>query len=151
MNIEKWVSSLIWALLLVALVLTSIQAFTFMIGLEVYNITLTNLNRSPDVPDDDLKASEVFTLLLNVLSSLFLVMAWLNFASLSTYLIKALALDESPFASFLILPLETEEKEDLSLATGTTVSNVVRFLAFTWGILIVSPALIKVLTEIVGE
>ena len=151
MNIDKWISSLIWGLLLIGLVLSSIQAFTLMIGLEVYNIALTNLNRTPDVTANNLEASEVFALLLSALSSTFLILAWLNFASLSTYLIKSLALHESPVASFLILPLETEEEEDLSLATGTTVSNVIRLLAFTWGTLIVSPALLKVLAEIVGE
>ncbi|MCI0711932.1 MAG: hypothetical protein L0154_17380 [Chloroflexi bacterium] len=159
MNVEKWVASLMWALLLAALVFTSVYAFVLIIGLDVYNAFLTSMNTSRDIFDttenvstgNDLAATEVFALLLSMLSTLFLVLAWLNFASLSTYLIKSLALNESPFASFLILPLDAEDTEDLALATGTTVSNVVRFLGFAWGVLLVSPALLKVLAEIVGD
>lgn len=150
MNIEKWIAGIMWGLLLAALVFSSVQAFTLLISLDLYNIALTGFGGTRDVAEDGLAASEVFALLLSLLTSLFLVMAWLNFARLSTYLIKAFALDDSPFASFLILPVDAED-EDLSLATESTVGNVVRFLAFSWGVLLVSPALLKVLTEIVGE
>lgn len=157
---QYWIPALIWVALLAALVYTSTtSAQSILSGTQ--NFIILSLNTGIQGG-----SIQILYFALTLALIFFLVNAWLKFASLTTDLVAALA-GSRAFAKagalffYWLVPFESQEDEetkegeepdwDPADVETTYVTGVVRWVAYSWVVLILSPGLISiVITYIQG-
>jgi len=150
---QYWIPALIWVALLAALVYTSTtSAQSILSGTQNFIILSINTGIQGG-------AVQILYFILTVALIFFLGNAWLKFASLTTDLIAAMAGSQA-FAkagalfSYWLVLFESRIDEEMEEGQGTDwepedvettyVTGVVRWLAYSWAVLILSPGLISV-------
>ncbi len=150
---EKWMATIIWVGILLALVFTSFFAWQTTATNTIYNMTSSlwqNLDRDTQ---QDLELIDWFYLFFNGLIGVLLVLNWFRFGDMSLEMSKAFSKDEAPFDDFLIYPdfyLEdtAEDEVDTDEAYNSVLSALVRNLGFTWVVVILVPPVMVLLEKL---
>ncbi len=159
---DKWLAVAIWAMLLIVLIYSSANGMALAFGGSVGSY-LQFMSSRPDFGGDLRLIVLAFSETVITLAFLSqLIKAWLKFADLSHDLIIAYAKASNPegenivFMGWLVFESpdndEADKEENTSFSpedsTSSSISEVLRPLAYAWAINLISPSLIAVVNSI---
>lgn len=140
---NKWIAALLWMALLAAIVYTSSAALSMLLSASFLSTGMSALSGDYNSSGGGVIVGGLFAIVVIVL----LLTAWLQFVDLSRSLIVSYAwLEEQDkestlFYDLLVYPSFSDDADlpdkdaastDFDRAQSTLVSNVIRYLAFTW-------------------
>lgn len=150
---EKWMATIIWVALLIALMVTSLYAWQTTATNSILNVNNPIWQGIRDTPNDDTRLVDWLSLIFNGGVAVLMVLSWLRFADMSSDLFKAFAEGEAPFARMLIYPLTYAEDNDENEtnpdeAENSVLGGLIRNLGFTWVLIILIPPVMSILTKV---
>jgi len=150
LNHDKWIAAIIWIALLVANLATSIIAVSsVMSGLSVFYSAFSAMGQYGASDSTGMSILGITIGILTLGAIVLILNAWLRFVRLSGALIISYAwLEEQSeestiFSDLLVYPTNDERLEkddegepDLENAESTLVSDVIRYLAYAWAVML---------------
>ena len=154
---EKWIATVIWTVLLVALVYTSLFAWQTTATNTIFNINAPLWQDLRANTESDIRLIDWLYLMFNGFIGLFIILNWFRFADMSLDMFKAYAKGETPFARMLIYPLEysldnkdSDSDFDADEAESSMITSLLRNLGFTWVMIILIPPFMGILNKLIG-
>lgn len=160
---EKWIAVIVWAVLLALLYLTSTNGALLGFGgnVQAFFTTFVNLGMPFDQAPEQrglMVTMGVVSLLMTIGLTYLLASAWMRFVDLTNTLLVAFVKRTEPGASNPIFfemlhfkepeKLPEDEAEEIATdpddANGSMVGSILRSIALSWGIIILSPGVIVV-------
>lgn len=152
---EKWIATVIWGVLLVALIYTSVFAWQTTASDTILNLNAPVWQNILNDTDDEIRVIDWLNLLFNGFIGVLVVLNWLRFSDISLDMFQAYAKGESPFSRLLIYPLRytldnKDDELDIEEAESTSISGLLRNLGFIWLTIIIMPPASTLLTRLLN-
>ncbi len=140
----RWLTGIIWAGLLVALLVTSVNAVHAFTQGTLASRVFGPITSFPQDPGDAARSGALAGLCLSALAALAVLGGWIAFARVTKAVVVALADSPTPGAAAAAEWLIVSEDAEPSLITvaRTLASDVLVFVGAAWLVIIVTPAIL---------